>query len=124
MNIEGLVVKHKILGVGTVTKFDGTFLTVAFESKISMFQYPSAFTGFIEAADSADQAAILKSIEDEKAAAIAKQQEIEAAKRAEAERNAEETAVHWVWRYLRLLIQAGENRWPPRHHPGLPHKGP
>lgn len=92
MNIEGLVVKHKTLGVGTVTKFDGTFLTVAFESKISMFQYPSAFAGFIEAADSADQAAILKSIEDEKAAAIAKQQEIEAAKRAEAERIAAETA--------------------------------
>jgi len=90
MKIEGLVVKHKTLGVGTVTKFDGTFLTIAFESKTSMFQYPAAFTGFIEAADPDDQAAILKSIEDDKATAIAKQQEIEATKRAEAERIAAE----------------------------------
>lgn len=92
MNIEGLVVKHKTLGNGTVTKFDGSFLTVAFENKTSMFQYPSAFTGFIEAADPDDQAAILKSIEDEKAAAIAKQKEIEDAKRAELEKAAAEAA--------------------------------
>ena len=92
MKIEGLVVKHKTLGNGTVTKFDGSFLTVAFESKTSMFQYPSAFTSFIQAADPADQAAILKSIEDEKAAVIAKQKEIEDAKRAELEKAAAEAA--------------------------------
>lgn len=33
MKIEGLTVKHKTFGVGTVTKFDGTFLTVTFEKQ-------------------------------------------------------------------------------------------
>ena len=64
MKMEGLLVKHKTLGTGTVTKFDGKFLTVSFESKVSMFQYPVAFTNFIQAADSADQAAIMQEIEE------------------------------------------------------------
>ena len=92
MNIEGLVVTHKTLGTGTVTKFDGTYLTVVFESKTSMFQYPSAFTSFIQAADPAEQAAILQAIEDVKAAEIAKQKEIEEAKRAELEKAVAEAA--------------------------------
>ena len=92
MNIEGLAVTHKTLGTGVVTKFDGTFLTVAFESKTSIFQYPSAFTSFIQAADSAKQSAILQAIEDAKAAEIAKQKEIEDAKRAELEKAAAEAA--------------------------------
>ena len=73
MKMEGLLVKHKTLGTGTVTKFDGKFLTVSFESKVSMFQYPVAFTSFIQATDPADQAAILQEIEDAKAAVIAQQ---------------------------------------------------
>lgn len=77
MKMEGLLVKHKTLGTGTVTKFDGNFLTVSFESKVSMFQYPVAFTSFIQAADPADQVAILQEIEDAKAAAIAKQKATE-----------------------------------------------
>ena len=86
MKMEGLLVNHKTLGAGTVTKFDGKYLTVTFENKVSMFQYPSAFTTFIQAADPADQAAILQEIEDATAAAAAQKAAAVAAKRAELER--------------------------------------
>lgn len=86
MKMDGLLVTHKILGTGTVTKFDGKFLTVAFESKVSMFQYPIAFTSFIQAADPAVQDAILQEIEEAKAAAVAQKKAAEEAKRAEIER--------------------------------------
>ena len=71
MNMEGLLIKHKTLGTGTVTKFDGKFLTVAFANKVSTFQYPAAFTSFIQAADHTVQAVILQDIENAKAAANA-----------------------------------------------------
>ena len=83
MKMEGLLVKHKTFGTGTVTKFDGTFLTVDFGGKVTMFQYPLVFTSFIQAVDPADQAAILQEIEDAKTAALAKQKAAEAAKQAE-----------------------------------------
>ena len=84
--MEGLLVKHKTFGTGTVTKFDGKFLTVAFENKVSMFQYPVAFTTFIQAAAPADHAAILQEIEDAKEAVIAQQKAAEEAKLAEIEK--------------------------------------
>ena len=90
MKMEGLLVKHKTFGTGTVTKFDGKFLTVAFENKVSMFQYPVAFTTFIQAAAPANQAAILQEIEDAKATVIAQQKAAEEAKRAEIEKQAAE----------------------------------
>ena len=93
MKMEGLLVKHKTLGTGTVTKFDGKFFTVSFESKVSMFQYPVAFTSFIQAVDPADQAAILQEIEDVKAAAIAQQKADEEAKCAETEKQMAEATV-------------------------------
>ena len=77
MNMEGLLIKHKTLGTGTVTKFDGKFLTVAFANKVSAFQYPAAFTSFIQAADPTVQAVILQDIENAKAAAIAQKQAAE-----------------------------------------------
>jgi hypothetical protein len=66
--MEGLLIKHKTFGTGTVTKFDGKFLTVAFANKVSAFQYPAAFTSFIQAADPTVQAVILQEIENAKAA--------------------------------------------------------
>ena len=92
MKLEGLLVNHKTFGTGTVTKFDGKFLTVAFENKVSMFQYPAAFTSFIQAAVPADQAAILQEIENAKAAVIAQQKAVEEAKRAEIEKQMAEAA--------------------------------
>ncbi len=86
MKMEGLLVKHKTFGTGTVTKFDGKFLTVAFENKVSMFQYPVAFTTFIQAAAPADHAAILQEIEDAKESVIAQQKAAEEAKLAEIEK--------------------------------------
>ena len=90
MNMEGLLIKHKTLGTGTVTKFDGKFLTVAFANKVSAFQYPAAFTSFIQAADPTVQAVILQEIENAKAAAIAQKQAAEEAKRAEIEKQVAE----------------------------------
>ena len=92
MKMEGLLVKHKTLGIGTVTKFDGKLLTVSFVNKVSTFQYPAAFTSFIQATDPTEQASILQEIADAKAAAIAEQQAIADAKRAEAEKRTAETA--------------------------------
>lgn len=86
MQMEGLLVNHKTFGTGTVTKFDGKYLTVTFANKVSMFQYPTAFTTFIQAADPADHAAILQEIEDAKAAANAQKAAAEEAKRAEIEK--------------------------------------
>lgn len=83
MKIEGLSVKHKTLGVGTISKFDGKYLTVAFENKVSMFQYPDAFSRFIQAADPSVHAAILQDVERAKAAAIAQQKAEEETKKAE-----------------------------------------
>lgn len=89
MNMEGLRVNHKTFGPGTVTKFDGMYLTVAFANKVSMFQYPTAFTSFIQAADPADQAAILQEIENAKVAQKAAKEE---AKRAEIEKQITEAS--------------------------------
>lgn len=86
MKMEGLLVNHKTLGTGTVTKFDGKYLTVTFAQKVSTFQYPTAFTTFIQAADPADHSAILLEIEEAKAAAAAQKAAAEEAKRAELER--------------------------------------
>lgn len=83
MEIEGLSVKHKTFGVGTITKFDGKYLTVAFESKVSIFQYPAAFSGFIQATDPTVHTAILQEIDDAKAEAIAQQKTAEESKKAE-----------------------------------------
>ena len=92
MNMEGLLIKHKTFGTGTVTKFDGKFLTVAFANKVSAFQYPTAFTSFIQAADPTVQAAILQEIEGMKAAVIAQQKAAEEAKRAEIEKQVAEAS--------------------------------
>lgn len=92
MKMEGICVIHKTLGMGTVTKFDGKYLTVTFEGKVSMFQYPTAFTTFIQAADPAEQAAILQEIEDAKAAVIAQQKAAEEAKQAAIQKQIDDAA--------------------------------
>ena len=77
--------KHKDLGKGTITKFDGNYLTVSFESKVSMFQYPKAFTNYLQAMDPSIQASILCEIESAKAAEVALPKVAESAILAEAE---------------------------------------
>lgn len=43
MELIGLRVKHAAFGVGTITKQEGNFITVAFDTKITKFVYPNAF---------------------------------------------------------------------------------
>ena len=93
MKMEGLLVKHKVFGPGKVVKLEGKVLFVTFENKDLKFIYPDAFTTFIQAADPANQAAILQEIEDAKAAVIAQQKAAEEAKRAEIEKQIAEANV-------------------------------
>ncbi len=96
MDLLNIKVKHTVLGVGTVTEFNGKYITVQFADKSSKFVYPDAFEKFIKAEDSAVQEAILnyittaKLVEDERRQADhaehiaeeARQADAEAAKRA------------------------------------------
>jgi hypothetical protein len=80
MGLLNIKVKHTVLGVGTVTKFDGKYITIQFADKSSKFVYPDAFEKFIKAEDSAVQEAILNYIS--------------AAKQVEEERRQAELAAH------------------------------
>ncbi len=72
MNLTGQKVKHKTLGVGTVTGLDDEGrLIIEFASKTSKFQYPQAFETFICAEDEKIQAEICKELEEAKATAAA-----------------------------------------------------
>ncbi len=70
MNLMNQKVKHKMLGVGTVTGQDDNYITVAFTSKTSKFQYPhiDTFAKYLIAEDAIVQEAILKEISDAKQA--------------------------------------------------------
>ena len=63
MNLLNARIIHKALGAGTVTAFDGKYLTVAFSTKTSKFVYPDAFQTFIKAEDPVLQSAIIAEIE-------------------------------------------------------------
>lgn len=47
MDLINKKVKHTLFGIGTITKFDGKYVTVKFPKKISKFSYPSAFETFL-----------------------------------------------------------------------------
>jgi len=90
MNLLNARIIHKALGAGTVTAFDGKYLTVAFSTKTSKFVYPDAFQTFIKAEDPALQSAIIAEIEAaQKAEEDRKRAEEEARKQEEARRLAE-----------------------------------
>lgn len=74
MELIGLMVKHAALGVGTITKQDGNFITVAFDAKITKFVYPDAFEKYIRAEDDDMQAQLLANITEMKLATMAKRQ--------------------------------------------------
>ena len=93
MNLLNIKVKHTVFGVGTITEFDGRYITVQFTDKSSKFIYPDAFEKFIKVEDLAIQEAIMHDI------AIAKQTEEErrqaefAARKAEEERKTAERQI-------------------------------
>ena len=95
MNLLNQRVKHKSLGVGTVVAQDEKYITVEFASKTSKFVCPGpdTFTKFLQAEDTAVQAAILLEWEEKKRAEEAAKAAEETRRREEEERRrAEETA--------------------------------
>jgi len=92
MDLTGIKVKHSVFGIGEIKACAGNYLTIEFPSKTSKFIYPDAFEKFIKAEDAEVQAAIIKEINDAKAAAEQKRLAEEAARKAAEERKAAEDA--------------------------------
>ena len=82
MELTGKIVKHGVFGVGTIIEHADNYVKVEFTSKTSKFIYPDAFEKFIKAEDAEVQAAIIKEINDAKAAAQQKRLAEEAARKA------------------------------------------
>lgn len=61
-------VKHRTLGSGQITSFDGKYVTIQFPNKTSKFTYPSAFEVFLRLDNENKQSAILAAITREKQA--------------------------------------------------------
>lgn len=92
MELIGLKVKHTVFGVGEIKACGGNCITVEFPAKTSKFIYPDAFEKFIKAEDAEVQSAIIKEINDTKAAAEQKRLAEEAARKAAEEHKAAEDA--------------------------------
>lgn len=95
MDLNGQKVKHAVFGIGEIKNRTGDYITVEFLSKTSKFIYPDAFEKFIKAEDNEVQAAIIKEINDAKAAAEQKRLAEEAARKA-AEEHREDATVSVV----------------------------
>jgi hypothetical protein len=85
MTLIGTKVKHKIMGLGTVTFFDGARIHVKFAAKEVTFVYPDAFETFIKAEDPSVQDKILEEIQELKLAKEKEKAEEAARKKAEEE---------------------------------------
>lgn len=78
MNLVGKIVKHKMMGNGTVIEQKDEMLTVAFSKKISKFTYNEAtFIKFLTLEDPAAQEILLKEFEELKVVEEKKKQEEE-----------------------------------------------
>jgi len=73
MNLINQKVCHITLGCGEIVEQTDKIVTVQFASKISKFQYPSAFQKFLRALNTDIQTVILQQIEDNEVAARAKE---------------------------------------------------
>jgi hypothetical protein len=93
MDLLNYKVRHTIFGVGTVTEFDGKYITIQFADKSSKFVYPDAFEKFIKAEDSAVQEAILNYISAAKKAEEERRQAELTARKAEEDSKVAEEAV-------------------------------
>ena len=92
MYLVGVKVRHAIFGIGEIKACSGNYLTIEFSSKTSKFIYPDAFEKFIKAEDADVQEAIIKEINDAKAAVEQKRLAEEAARKAAEERKSAEDA--------------------------------
>lgn len=81
VNLLGEKVKHKTLGIGTVTSVEGNYITIEFSSRTSKFTYPMAFEKFLTPVDPTIVDAIAAELNDAIEAETQKKAE-EAARRA------------------------------------------
>ncbi len=70
MNLVGLVVKHKIFGIGKVIAMGGDQITVAFSDADKRFIYPDAFESFLSISDEKLLAQLQEAIKKSKALPI------------------------------------------------------
>lgn len=82
MNLIGIKVKHTVFGTGVITEQLGNYITVQFTAKTTRFVYPDAFDKFVKAEDAEIHAAIVKGIEETKAAAEQQRRAEEIARKA------------------------------------------
>ena len=75
VNLLGEKIRHKTLGIGEVTSFEGNYITIKFPSKTARFAYPSAFEKYL----SPEENKIADAINADLAMAI----EVEAKRKAE-----------------------------------------
>lgn len=76
MILENLAVRHNKFGDGSVTRFDGKYLTVTFSSGDRVFVYPDAFEKFLTVTDHA----MMEQISSDLATSHAKKEAIRNAK--------------------------------------------
>ena len=79
MILENLAVRHNKFGDGSVTSFDGKYVTVAFASGERVFVYPDAFEKFLTVTDDG----VMEQIASDLAKSHAKKEAIRSAKAAE-----------------------------------------
>lgn len=84
MNLIGIIVKHKLFGIGKITIIDKLTnrITVQFSDDIKVFSYPTCFTNFLEITDEKIKKEVLNKIEQENLE-IQQAEEAEAVKRLE-----------------------------------------
>ena len=68
MVFDNLKIKHKTFGEGSVTSFDGKYITASFGSFEKKFVYPDAFENFLTLADGTVSQEILEDIKNAKEA--------------------------------------------------------
>ena len=82
----GKKVKHKTYGLGVITEFDNSSVTVKFAEKTTRFPYPDAFEKFLTLDNKSEQQNIINEIEKKKVEAEENRLQQEAVRKAEQER--------------------------------------
>lgn len=62
MDVTNIRVKHEKFGYGTITKFDGIYMTISFLVGEKKFVYPEAFEKYLQATDPEEQSKIFQEI--------------------------------------------------------------
>ena len=84
----GKRVKHKAFGLGIITEFDNSYMTVEFAERTSKFAYPDAFEKFLTLENDVEQQNIVNEIEKKKAEEEENRCKKEAERKAEKDRKA------------------------------------